>query len=739
MQAALRGIVANVGSASSAAVNASAVQTDSQIFQALFHGGRWTGALRALALHNGSGNNGCSTADLPGTVCPNEVWNAGTLLDARNLSSNPRQMITYNGSAGIPFEWNNLSITQQTALNLDVNGSADTLGQDRLDYLRGDRLQEESNGGPFRNRKSLLGDIVHSSPLFVEAPFRRYATTWLDNLGGSTAETSYDTFISTYQNRTPVIYVGANDGFLHAFRADDSSAAGAELLAYAPSKALGNARYLTYPAYTHHYYVDGALAENDVFFNSAWHSVLVGSLGVGGQGLYALDITDPANFTENQAGNRVLWEFTDADSADLGYTIEQPSIVRLHNGKWATIVGNGYNNTEADGAASSSGNAMLYILSIEGPGNDGVWNSGTDFIKLDTKAGKSEDPLNQNRPNGLASVYPVDKDGDYITDYVYAGDLFGNVWRFDLTSTNTNNWKVSPYTGSVGNPNPLFRAYDPASSNQPQAITTRVQVGAHPNGLNHGVMVYFGTGKYLEIGDQSPNTNLTQSFYGIWDNAFPTDPTSTISVLSGLPDPNGTNSYVERTQLQQQVIDAEDSTTTNAFRRVTNNDVNYTSTGTTEYGWYLDLKPSSGVKQGEMIISEPVLRGKAVIFASLIPNPNECVPGGSGYLMVLNRGTGGQMTQSPFDVNDDHTIDSTDKLGFGDTALEFASGIKLNKGGNTPAFVFSKSSQSGTEMALIQEQQTDDGTGGISDNGINDIPLNTGLPSTGRQTWRQLR
>jgi hypothetical protein len=107
--------------------------------------------------------------------------------------------------------------------------------------------------------------------------------------------------------------------------------------------------------------------------------------------------------------------------------------------------------------------------------------------------------------------------------------------------------------------------------------------------------------------------------------------------------------------------------------------------------------------------------------------------------MVLNRGTGGQMTQSPFDVNGDHTIDSTDKLGFGDTALEFASGIKLNNGGNTPAFVFSKSSQSGTEMALIQEQQTDDGTGGISDNGINDIPLNTGLPSTGRQTWRQLR
>jgi type IV pilus assembly protein PilY1 len=197
LQAALRGIVANVGSASSATVNASAVQTDSQIYQALFHGGRWTGALRALALHNGSGNNGCSTADLPGTVCPNEVWNAGTLLDAQNLSSNPRQMISYNGSAGIPFEWNNLSITQQTALNLDVNGTADTLGQDRLDYLRGDRLQEESNGGPFRNRKNLLGDIVHSSPLFVEAPFRRYATTWLDNLGGSTAETAYDTFIST--------------------------------------------------------------------------------------------------------------------------------------------------------------------------------------------------------------------------------------------------------------------------------------------------------------------------------------------------------------------------------------------------------------------------------------------------------------------------------------------------------------------------------------------------------------
>ena len=741
LKAALRGIVANVGSGASTEVNAGAVHSGSQVYQALFQGSRWTGELRALALHDGSGNNGCNTADPPGSVCPIAAWEAHSLLDTVANPVSARKMITFDGSTGVAFNWGDLSIAQQNSLNLDATGAVDALGQDRVNYLRGERAQEENNGGSFRNRKSLLGDIVHSSPLFVEAPLRLYPATWNDNLGGSTPETSYDAFKTTHQNRTPVVYVGANDGFLHAFQADDSAGAGTELLAYMPSKALENARFLTYPTYTHRYYVDGAPVENDVFYNGAWHTVLVGGLGVGGQGIYALDITNPASFSEANAGSLVLWEFTDTDDDNLGYTVGRPSIVRLHNGKWATIVGNGYNNTEADGADSSTGNAMLYILFMEGSGNDGTWNSATDYVRLDTKDGKAEDPLNQNRPNGLASIIPIDKDGDLITDYVYGGDLFGNVWRFDLTSTSAADWKVSAYSGTATDPDPLFRARDPASGNQPQPITTGIRVGAHPNGINHGVMVYFGTGKYLEVGDQAPNTNLTQSFYSIWDNNFPTDPNSSISVLSGLADPNGTDSYVERTQLQQQQIDAEDSTADNAYRRVTDHEVNYTSTGTTEHGWYLDLKPSSGSNEGEMVISDPVLRGKAVVFTTFIPNANECVPGGYGYLMVLDRGSGGRLQQSPFDVNNSLTFDHSDKLGFGDTGTEIASGIKLDKGGNTPTFVFSKAKNRDREMALIQEQQTEDGTGtgGTNDDGINDMLLNTGLPNTGRQTWRQLR
>ena len=166
----------------------------------------------------------------------------------------------------------------------------------------------------------------------------------------------------------------------------------------------------------------------DVFYNNVWHTVLVGGLNKGGQGIYALDITDPAGFTEAGATNIVLWEFPDANDADLGYTFSQPSIVRLQNGQWAAVFGNGYNNTESDGHASTTGYAALYIVDIQ---------TGSLIRKITTQAGAVA------TPNGLATPAVVDLDGDSIAEYVFAGDLLGNMWKFDISDTGTSSDIVS--------------------------------------------------------------------------------------------------------------------------------------------------------------------------------------------------------------------------------------------------------------------------------------------------------
>ncbi len=655
------------GSASGATSNVGTVNANSQVYQAKFSSKDWSGQFLASRISDGNAPPGdacygVAQGDICGTTA---VWDASCNLTggpcpatgvqsvtAQNWDTG-RVMLTYAGGAGVPFRWTDLSSTEQSDLE---NGGSATAGQNRLDWLRGDRSQEKQNGGAYRNRTNVLGDIVHSNPTFVGAPDFNYPQTtgWTDKLYSSatmpenSATVKYGQFTSNNDQRLNVVYVGGDDGFLHGFAAGNYNSSGTyntatntgkEVLAFMPSQAFTNIAGVTSTDYLksgyHRFFVDGQQSQTDAYFGGAWHSMLVGSLGAGGQGIYALDVTNPGSFSESNASSIVKWEFTDSyndgtnTGNDLGYTFGRPLIVRLHNGVWGVLVGNGYNNTVSDGHQSSTGDAVLYVLNIA---------NGHVLAKLDTGVGTSATQCG-NKPNGLAYVTPVDLDSDNITDYVYAGDLCGDVWRFDLTGNSASAWHVSTF--GTGTPTPLFKATGPGGT--PQPITTKIIANPHPKGLNYGVELYFGTGKYFESGDNVPDTTHAQTIYGVWDHNFTgansvsgTNPFSYL-VTKGAP---ASTYNLTRANLTQQTINYEavdtgtgSATAGDTIRVLSNNSIDWTSS----MGFYLDLEkptnnlsgtapnqtiatPNSWTKQGEMVSSNPLIVGRSVVFTTTIPS-----------------------------------------------------------------------------------------------------------------------
>lgn len=636
LSSAFHAIVKNVkdriSSASAVALNGSTISGNSYVYQTRFNSADWSGQLLAYKIDP-------TTGGLSGTPS----WDSGVQLNTQNYSSG-RTILTTKPSTnlGIPLRWpsnpaspsaTELDTSQSTWLNYNSNtASYDTLGSARLDYLRGDASNENAGylfrprtrlcGGiacPAGTNTGVLGDTIDSAPLYVAAPPYVYPDTF--------EAAPYSAFQSTWANRTPVVYVGANDGMLHAFNANT----GLELMAYVPSPVYPNLSALSGQPYSHNYYVDGDPVASDVFINGAWRTILVGTLRHGGQGIYALDVTDPSNFTETNAPSVVKWEFTDRHDADLGDTFSTPVIAKLHNGKWAVIIGNGYNNsqtstgTTTDTAVSTTGHAVLYILFIDQNGTGG-WSLNSSYYKIDTGVGTT------TTPNGLASPAVIDYDGDNVADYVYAGDLQGNMWRFDLTSSTPSNWTAA------ANRKIIYTAKDSASN--PQPITSRPVVSRHPSGLP-GFMVYFGTGKYLETSDASIAGAKTQTFYGIWDNSGASNPT--------------------RTDLLQQTVISTQTVSGISYRVLSNNTMVWragTPPPSPSYiGWYLDLPTT-----GERVTNTPMLRSGAAIFTTVIPSSDPCSIGGSGWLMEINAANGGQLSNSPFDVNGDGTFSDSDLL-----------------------------------------------------------------------------
>lgn len=659
-------IQARQGSASSVSFNSGSASSFSQVFKAKFDSADWSGSLQALPVSNGEGNLSC-TDEARGEICP-AVWEAdcnltgglcsttGTTIAAQDWD-NERVIVANDGSTGIPFRWASLSTDQQSLLSGNDGTAA---GQSRLKYVRGDRAQEQAQGGTMRNRKHLLGDIVNSSPAYVGTPAHLYADSWKDAFYGTVGdETAYSQFVADHATRKHVVYVGANDGLLHGFQAGSFDANGVfneyyndgrEVLAFAPTPSLANVSDLTNPDYSslglHKYFVDGKLTSTDVYFANQWHSMLIGSLGRGGQGIFALDVTDPDNFSESIADEIALWEFTDANDADLGINLSEPKIVRLHNGRWGVLIGNGYNNTAGDSAVSSTGNAVLFILDIE---------DGSVLAKLDTGVGMS-DPNANNLPNGLSDVTPVDLDGDGIVDYAYAGDLLGNIWRFDLLSEDPFNWAIETYGNA--SETPLFIAQDGESNPTRQPVTSELIVEKHPLGIGYGVTVSFGTGKYFEQTDNTADQSTYQSFYNVWDHYFPDF--STIGIY-GSP---AATSAMDRDNLQAQAITTEVLEGDRKERATSNNEVDWDA----EMGWYIDLLEGGQNSNGEMVVSSPLLLGKTIVFSTLIPSADACSTGSSGWVMAMDIADGGTPKTSPFKEKIDSTDETTVGLNFVDSA-----------------------------------------------------------------------
>ncbi|WP_341678967.1 PilC/PilY family type IV pilus protein [Niveibacterium sp. SC-1] len=575
LSAAFEAIV-NASAASAVATNSSSLQSGSTIYQAVFNPKSWEGDLRAFSV------------GLDGTI-GTRTWSAAEQLPA----ADSRKIVTVHGDTrlGIPFRWARLSATQQASiLGSDTNTS---VGQNRVDYIRGDGSNEGTGATQFRQRlTSKLGDIVDSNPLYVGVPSGQYSSQYLYLPAYLNA--SYYGWRAARTTRTPMVYVGANDGMMHAFNAST----GQEQLAFVPSEVYSNLGGLSSPAYksSHKFFVDGSPQAADVQYGTSWKSVLVSGMRQGGKGLFALDITDPSSFSETNASSLVLWEFKGSDDADgdMGYVFAQPLIAKLANNKWAAIVGNGYNSTNQK--------AALFILFIERSGT--TWTSNYKKIVVDNVGS-----------NGLAGVTGFDANADGMPETLYAGDLKGNMWRFDVSSSDPDLWSAS----LLGEACTTDAATCPAVGKQP--ITTPPEITRHPLNVDTP-LVYFGTGKYLEIADIS--STQVQSMYGIWDRG----------------------AQVPRSDLLVQTI-----SNTSTGRTVTDEDIDWS----TKKGWVEDLPAS-----GERVTGAPFVISGVLFYNTLIPSSSPCKFGGSGYFMAVDYANGGLLSWAVFDTSGDNQFTNAD-------------------------------------------------------------------------------
>lgn len=684
LQSALNRVLAVQSASAALASNTTRVSSDTQVFQARFNSGDWSGELRSFRI-NTDGTLG------------SQLWTTATAGSIPAAGS--RNIVTWSGTAGISFDevslraaglWSGIAATPAAAI---AGVSQAVLEDDFLQYVRGVQSKEQSAvGGMYRIRSTPLGDIVNSTPAYVGQT--NFGYTALPE--GRATASPYQTFFNSQATRTPMVYVGSNGGMLHGFDA----ATGVERFAYVPQAVLPFVKELTNPNYAHRYLVDGSPRVRDAYIGSNWRTVLIGTTGAarsvtnpmtGPKAIFALDVTTPTNTAVTGSpttlgASNVLWEINTAtpyqstsDAADpdyandLGFIVGQGVPIRLNSGDWAVIFGNGYNSTRHK--------AVLYIVRL---------SDGALLRKIDTDIGSS------GSPNGLGTPALYDSNGDLIFDAAYAADMRGNVWKFDLSSSNPASWNIA-FSSSGGFPNgtPLFQAR--SGSNQ-QPIEARVELVKPPAGFT-GLMVVFGTGRLLAVGDNVDTT--TQSFYGIWDNGTPVTTTN-------------------RSQLVQQTITQAFDTAVppNVIgRSVSRNAVGLSSS---TRGWYMDFPASL-----ERVIGTGVIRNGRLLFTTVIPSTDPCDFGGSGWLMQVDARTGGALPFAGFDTNNDGVVNNGDNSAI--------SGVTFSVGLVRSVSVLQGGGGGATDTALLSGSANNPTTPSIESRRVR------GDIESGRNSWRQDR
>ncbi len=705
LQDALQDAASRTGASAGIGVSSTTNSGGTVAYLATFRSVDWFGELSALAIND------------DGTISTTADWQAHSTstgyLNDPLLSLADRTIITYNATNdatlgfGRAFKWASLTDTQKDDLRTNSAGGADsdTIALDRLNYIRGEHGCEFKSGtteyiaagctnlSPFRGRNSQrLGDIINSTPVYVGTPVANYpntspfptATPYRAYRNGSDSSAFTTTGINA-TNRTPVLYVGANDGMLHAFNGDTGTGdEGKEIFSYVPGALYNDTNvaglHLLTENNAHISYVDLTPTIADAFVDDPrtaatdrkWRTVLVGGLRNGGRGLFALDITDPdyirtggdVTTRETRAAQKVMWEFTNADDVDLGYTYSQPVVVPMRVAstgtaitatnvapdiQWFVVVGNGYN--------SDNEHSVLFLLKLSGPtGAGNTWTLNTDYYKIDTGVGDA------SNSNGLSSPAVVDTNGDKIFDRVYAGDLQGRMWAFDVSlSASDTNWAVD-YSGY-----PLYVAANGDDEVQPITVKPTVARNVRVNTATQNepnIMVMFGTGSYLADGDET-NDNV-QSFYGVYDDGY--------GFASGLNrvTPPAEAAGLPAGGLVAQAFIATGDVNVRAMNTTSAYDVNYASADNYDthtdhhHGWYIDFDSNASppvTPMGELrerVASKATLVGSTLFFATIVPDTAPCNAGGSGWLMAVDPMDGHPPGINTFDITGDAIIDTDD-------------------------------------------------------------------------------
>lgn len=630
------------------AVSGARVQSGSFTLAPTFARGRngkdWTGNVSAISIY-GDGRLGPSIWSAQSKLAPSAGAVPHTARNIRTITAPgagtraTRTAATFQEASLGATNADRLSALGITEANVASVYGASYTAADFVAYLRGNQAREAFAGGPantLRTRSSVLGDIVNSEPVVASGRSDFGYGAYADPMFAGYANTGSSGYLFDKRNRKTVVYVGANDGMLHAFDASTvncapdgqgrviscgTAASGEELFGFIPNGVLHELGKLAVPDnnYDHRYYVDGQVTVADAKDGGAWKTLLVGSTGAGGKSVFALDVTNiesRLSFSDNQ----VLWERNNAVDRDIGHVYGKPLLVPLENSQWGVLFGNGYGGNLSDPSLyildAFTGAVIKKITANDGAPAGTTTNPIVNWIcnTLGILCARTVDPF-----NGLGQITAIDRDGNGKVDTVYGGDLQGNLWKFDLRGNSVAGWDVYDFPSGAGKV-PLFTG---ATGTERQPITGGIRVASGPG---TGVMVYFGTGRYFVNGDNDvPTAPQVQSLYAVFDNAPITGNTGS--------SPAGTRANLVGQTVTAQNVSPDGQFTT---RDISRNAVSYYGTGARR-GWYLDLKVETALNgNGERFIATPRIQSGRVFFTTYAPTEDGCTPGGTNFQYGLD-------------------------------------------------------------------------------------------------------